>query len=493
MLDYKKYFENKKITKQGFGILGRGLGVVKFLLKNGAEVLVTDSKEEAVFKDQIFELENWMSENNISKNNLKFVLGEHRVEDFTNCDYVISASGVPKDNLYLAEAKNKNIPVYQESSLFLKIIEDYNENLEKDTSTSSVNKSPIINKIKIITITGTRGKTTTTQLIYKILKDNLQDREVYLGGNIQGISTIELLEKIKEKDIIVMEADSWLAQGFADIKFGPNIAVFTNLMRDHMNYYKGDMSDYFSDKAKTFLYQDKDSILIATEELKMYIEEFLKPEYKEIWNNSKSKKIFLTKEDIEKDKEEFESNLEGEHNRFNISLAVRVGFELDIDKDLIKNSILDFKGVTGRLEFVKEINGVKYYNDTTATTGEATVAALNAFKEKQNKLILITGGSDKELDIENYTNKLIEYKKSNKIKKIIFLSDETTTGTKKVLEKIGLLNFNDYILAKDLSEAVVIAKENAESSDIILFSPGFASFGMFLNEYDRGENFLKLI
>lgn len=481
MIDYKKYFENKKITKQGFGILGRGLGVVKFLLKNEAKVLVTDSKTESFFTEQILELENWMLENNISKDNLDFVFGEHRTEDFINCDYVISASGVPKDNIYLLEAKNKNIPVYQESSLFLKIIMDFNNSLMEEE------------KIKIITITGTRGKTTTTQLIYKILKDNIKDREIYLGGNIQGMSTIELLEKIKEKDVVVMETDSWLAQGFEDIKFGPDIAVFTNLMRDHMNYYKGDMNDYFSDKAKTFLYQNQDSTLIANEDLKKYIEEFLKPEYKERFENSKNKKIFITKEDINIDKKEFQSNLEGEHNRLYISLSTRVGIKLGVDKELIKNSVETFKGVIGRLEFVKEINGVQYYNDTTATTGEAAVAALEAFKDKDSQIILITGGRDKELDIENYTNKLIEYKNTNKIKKIIFLSDETTTGTKKVLEKMSSLGFDDYILAKDLSEAVNLAKEDSKSRDIILFSPGFASFGMFLNEYDRGEKFLNLI
>jgi UDP-N-acetylmuramoylalanine--D-glutamate ligase len=457
MINYKKYFENKKITKQGFGILGRGLGVVKFLLKNNANVLVTDSKSKSLFTEQILELENWMNENSIFNNNLNFVFGEHRVEDFIN------------------------IPVYQESSLFLKIIMDFNNNLTQEE------------KIKIITITGTRGKTTTTQLVYKILKDNIKDREIYLGGNIQGMSTIEILEKIKEKDVVVMETDSWLSQGFEDIKFGPDVAIFTNLMRDHMNYYKGDMSDYFSDKAKTFLYQNQDSTLIANEDLKKYIEEFLKPEYKERFENSKNKKIFLTAEDIKKDKEEFESNLEGDHNRLNISLAIRASLEIGVSKEEIKNSLKAFIGVTGRLEFIKEINGVKYYNDTTATTGEATVAALNAFKDKDNKLILITGGTDKELDIENYINKLIEYKNINKIKKIIFLSDATTTGTKKVLDRLSSLNFNEYILAKDLAEAVKIAKENAAPTDIILFSPGFASFGMFLNEYDRGDKFLKLI
>ncbi len=479
MLDYKKYFENKKITKQGFGILGRGLNVVKFLLKNNARVLVTDSKPEATFKNQILELENWMNENNISRDNLTFVLGEHQIKDFIECDYVISASGVPKDNIYLKEAKNKNIPVYQESSLFLKIVKDFNLDLKEDE------------KIKIVTITGTRGKTTTTQLIYKILKDNLKDREVHLSGNIQGISTIELLEKVKAKDVVVMETDSWLAQGFEDIRFGPSVAVFTNLMRDHMNYYNGDMSDYFSDKAKTFLYQDEKSVLIANQELQKYLKDLLQPQYVDIFKNSKNKKIFLNQEDVEKDKNIFESDLQGDHNRLYISLAVKVALEFVIDLDLIKDSIKNFKGVTGRLEFIKEINGVKYYNDTTATTGEAAVAALDSFKN--NKIILITGGRDKELDIENYTNKLIEYKKINKIKKIIFLSDETTTGTKKVLEKMSEENFNEYILAKNLAEAVKEAKTDVEAGEVILFSPGFASFGMFLNEYDRGEKFLELI
>ena len=481
MINYQAYFENKKITKQGFGILGRGLGVVKFLLKNKAELLVTDMKDESFFKDQILELKSWMSQNNISEEKVKFVFGKHNLEDFINCDYVVQASGVPKENIYLKYSRENNIPVYQESSLFLKILQDFNNNLEKE------------NKIKIITITGTRGKTTTTQLIYKILKDNLKSVEVYLGGNIQGLSTIELLEKLKEKDIVVMETDSWLAQGFEDIKFGPDISIFTNLMRDHMNYYKDDMGDYFSDKAKTFLYQNENCTLIANEELKDFLNSLLKTEYKDIYINSKSKKIFLTKEDIEKDKNIFESILQGEHNRLNISLAVKTALEIGIDLESIKKSIKDFKGVSGRLEFVKEMNGVDYYNDTTATTGEATMAAINAFKDINKKIILITGGTDKELDVENYVNEIIKNKKENRIKEIVFLSNESTTGTKKVLEKLKEKDFSDYILAESLEMAVNLAKQKAKSGDIILFSPGFASFGMFLNEYDRGEKFLNFI
>ncbi len=484
-INYQKYFENKNITKQGFGILGRGLGVVKFLLNNGANVLITDNKEESFFTEQILELKEWMKNKNINEDRIKFIFGEHRMQDFISPHYIISASGVAKNNIYIRGAKEKHISVYQESSLFLKIIRDFNQNLEEK------------NKIKIISITGTRGKTTTTQLIYKILKDyfelNIKDRNIFLAGNIQGISTIELLEKVNEKDTIVMEVDSWLAQGFRDIKFAPNVAVFTNLMHDHMNYYNGDMSEYFLDKAQTFLYQNEKDLLVGTFELPKYINEYLNKEDIENYKNSKSRKIFISKEDILNDEKIFESKLIGEHNKINISIAKEVAKELGVEIESIKNSIKNFSGVSGRLEFVKEENRVKYYNDTTATTGEATIAAINAFKDDNSKIILITGGRDKELEIENYTEKLILEKENNKIKKIIFLNDNTTTGTKKVLDLMKEKNFKDYLLAENLKEAIDLVKELLEDGDIILFSPGFASFGMFLNEYDRGERFLELI
>lgn len=484
-IDYKDYFENKQITKQGFGILGRGLGVVKFLLKNGVNLLITDNKEESFFKDQLEELKSWMLENKISESRVNFIFGEHRKEDFINCDYVIQASGVSKDNIFLKAAKDHNIPVYQESSLFLKILEDFNNTLrEKD-------------KVKVITVTGTRGKTTTTYLIYKILKDYFEnfkkDRNIYLGGNIQGISTIELLENIKERDMIVMEADSWLAQGFEDIKFGPDVAVFTNLMWDHMNYYAGNMSDYFSDKAKTFLFQKEKDILIAEENLKKYLEDYLLAEYEDIYKNLKSQQIFIGQAEVDKDKLIFKSDLKGEHNRLNISLSIRVSEFLGVEMDFIKKSVEDFKGVSGRLEFVKEDIGVRYYNDTTATTGEATIAAIEAFKDDKSQVVLITGGRDKELEVNNYVEKLIQSKKEGKIKKIIFLNDATTTGTEKVLSILKEKDFNDYLLASNLEKAISLAKEYTKPGDIILFSPGFASFGMFANEYDRGEQFLKFI
>ena len=480
-MNYQKYFQNKKITKQGFGVLGRGLGTVKFLLKNNAEVLITDTKPEENFNAQIAELKLWMTENKIPEDRVQFVFGEHRTSDFQNCDLVISASGVPKDNLYLKSAKEKNIPVYQESSLFLKIIRDFNEDLSAE------------DKIKIICITGTRGKTTTTHLIYKILKDFYKYRNVFLGGNVQGISTIELLEKIGKKDIVVMETDSWLAQGFEAINFSPDIAVFTNFMHDHMNYYKGNMTEYFTDKAQTFLYQKENSTLVATENFKEYILEFLDQENLDLYEKSKSKKIFLANNDVENDKKIFKSTLQGEHNRFNISLAIKVAKELKINENSIKKSVENFNGVSGRLEFVKEIEGVKFYNDTTATTPDATMVALNALQEKAENIILICGGADKELSVKSFAKRLIADQENGKIKQIILLKDATTSGTQKLLEKFDEKKFQKYEVAVNLKEAFLLAKQIAEIGDAVLFSPAFASFGMFKNEYHRGEMFLELI
>lgn len=477
-----KYFKNKKITKQGFGILGRGLGTVKFLLKNDAEVLVTDLKPEIFFQEQLTDLRLWMKENDIPTEKVKFIFGEHRLIDFENCDFVISASGVPKDNVYLNFAKNKNIPVYQESTLFLKIINDFNGKLE--------NKE---NRIKIITVTGTRGKTTTTHLIFKILKDFYKDRNVYFGGNIQGISTVELLDRIKEKDLVVMETDSWLAQGFESIKFAPDIAVFTNFMKDHMNYYKGNMDEYFSDKAQTFLYQNENSTLISTEDFEIYVAQFLNSNDKKNFENLKSKKVFLTKLEIEKDKENFLSPLQGEHNRINISLAIKVAEALKIPENDIKISVRSFNGVSGRLELVKEINGVKYINDTTATTPDATIVALKTFQENKHPIILIFGGTDKELEVKELSKKLISNKNQNLIKQIILLKDATTTGSEKIIKELESEGFTDYKIAVNLKEAISFANNNCKTGEIILFSPGFASFGMFANEYHRGEMFVKFI
>lgn len=468
MISYKKYFENKKITKQGFGVLGRGFGVVKFLLDSGADVLVTDTKPREYFDSQIREIERYIADNNLT-NKIEWVLGEHRIQDFLNCDFVIQASGVPKNNIYLNHAKQSGIPVYQEGSLFCEIVRDFNMGVDE------------VDRIKIVGITGTRGKTTTTFLIHKVISDFFGAENVHFGGNVQGVATLENLKKIKERDYVVMELDSWVLQGFLDIEYSPEVSVFTNFMADHMNYYHNDMDEYFADKANIFLYQKESDTLVTSEHMRSRVESM----------SSLGKKVFITDAEVLDDKNKYVSQLLGDHNRYYITLAKHVAQILGISDESFANSIKSFTGVAGRQEMVRELNGVRYINDTTATTGEASMVALDTFSS--SPILLITGGRDKELDMTDYANKIIDLKSTGAIKKVILLHDSTTTGTEKLIGILKDRNFVDYTSAQNINDAVNIARESAAEGDIVLFTPAFASFGMFENEYDRGDKYNRAV
>lgn len=492
MINYKKYFEGRKVTKQGFGVLGRGYGVVKFLLESGAQVLVTDTKSEEFFKEQIEELKKFCQENTIDFGKVSFRLGEHSLEDFENCDFLIQASGVPKDNMYLAHAKSKNIPVYQEASLFVEIVREFNEGKSKDE------------QITLVGVTGTRGKTTTTFLIKAILdahiielnKKNNTNKKVYFGGNVQGVATLENLKFLNEGDFVVMELDSWVLQGFADIKFSPHISVFTTFMPDHMNYYKNDMMEYFMDKANIFKYQNVADVFVTTEHVESDMKKYM-PDFK-----FQSNVMVVRDQDLERDERNFNRKIIGKHNQIPVSLAVRAARALDVGEEMIKNVVENFKGVKGRLELIKEIGGIKIYNDTTATTGDAAAAAVRAVEEVLEKdsasgrMVLITGGRDKELDMIKYLDTLQDVWEKGLVRGIIFLQDETTTGTNRVLkekeESVEKYGF-DYTTVDSLEKAVEQAKSVARQGDIVILSPGFASFGMFQNEYDRGDKFVATI
>jgi UDP-N-acetylmuramoylalanine--D-glutamate ligase len=162
----------------------------------------------------------------------------------------------------------------------------------------------------------------------------------------------------------------------------------------------------------------------------------------------------------------------------------------------IQKSLDNFYGVAGRLEKIKTINGADYINDTCATTPDAAIAGLAALAPtliNNSQIILITGGRSKELDMTNYIEKIIELKQKNIIKKILLLSDSTTTGTDILIQSFNNRMFTDYDIVLNLKHGVDAARSAANEGDIILFTPAFASFGMFQNEYDRGEKFNQAV
>jgi len=235
-MSYKEFFKGKRITMLGLGLLGRGLNDAKFFAECGAELTITDLKTKEQLEPTLKKLAKYK--------NIKYVLGEHRLEDFRNRDFVLKAAGVPLDSIYIKEAKKNNIKVEMDESLFVKCAPN----------------------VKVIGVTGTRGKTTTTYLIYEILKLAFP-KKVHLGGNIKGLATLPFLKKVKNGDIVVMELSSWQLQGWGEAKICPNISVFTNLMDDHLNYYKGSVEKYFNDKAKIYTNQNKLDYLICGEKI----------------------------------------------------------------------------------------------------------------------------------------------------------------------------------------------------------------------------------
>ena len=384
--------------------------------------------------------------------NIKFKLGGHDLADFKDKDFVLKAAGVPLDSPYIAEAKRNSIPIEMDASLFCKLAPE---------------------GVITIGITGTRGKSTVAHLCSDILKNV---RMSYLAGNVRDTATLPLLKEVKAGDCVVLELDSWQLQGFGDTKISPHIAVFTNLLEDHKNYYKGAPEQYFEDKANIFRFQNENDFLIVGEN----VAEKIKAENPCLaGRQAKGKIIVAEKQNVPKD---WQIKLLGQHNMENIACAIEAARSLGISEEDIKKGVESFGGVEGRLQFVREINGVKIYNDNNATTPEATVAALKALNPKSEipNIILICGGADKGLELEELIQEI------NKCKAVILLpgsgSDRLQINATKV---------------NNLKEAVEKALAVAASGDTILFSPAFASFGPppggFKNEYDRNDQFLEII
>ncbi len=438
----------------GLGLHGGGVGVAKFFVRQGAKVLVTDPKTKKELKDSIDELKGYK---------INYVLGKHRVGDFKNADLIIKNPAVPKDSKYLKIAKKNKVPIETDIGLFFELCPSK----------------------KIIGITGTKGKSTTATLIAKLLKTKYK---VVLAGNIRA-SVLEELPKVTKDTIVVLELSSWQLEDLkkhktylpADRKT-PHIAVITNIMPDHLNRHKG-MQNYIEAKKLIFKFQKPKDFLILNRDDKIV---------REFGKEAKAKTIFYSKKRAVKYSKYIK--LAGEHNLNNISAAITVAKIFKILDSTIKKTLRNFKGIEGRLEFVKEIKGVKYYNDTTATTPEATIVALKSLPHPDvtsgqgKKIILIAGGRDKNLNFKELARVILK-----KVKVLILLPG---TATKKILKEIkaeeaaGLRPVSRR-LTKNMKIAVKMAHKNAEKGDIVLLSPGCTSFGLFQHEFDRGEQFKR--
>ncbi|MDO8240870.1 MAG: UDP-N-acetylmuramoyl-L-alanine--D-glutamate ligase [Candidatus Moranbacteria bacterium] len=452
--------QGKKITVMGLGLHGGGVGTVRFLHAAGAILTVTDMKSEVELQPSLEKLKEL--------DGIKYVLGRHEVEDFSQADMIVKTPPIPWTNEFIKIALEKNIPVEIDSSLFFKLCPNL-----------------------IIGVTGTRGKTTTSSLIYGILK-MAGKNPVKVG--IGQVSVLDKLNELQEDSIVVFELSSWRLSALGRHKLSPKIAVVTNIYPDHLNYY-GSMDEYVADKKNIFLDQAEDGICVLNwdNEVVRGFEKEIRAKIIKISTKEKPTglAVFVREGQIVIGDETGEKNIltvsdikmKGEHNLANILEAVAVAHWMKIDDENIAKAVVDFSGLPHRLEFVKEIDGVKYYNDTAATSPEGAIAGINSFSEK---IVLIAGGSDKNLDMTVLAKEI-----SEKVKTVIFLKGVATDKIIAAMQAQG--SEQDFIVVSSMLDAVEEARKQASSGDVVLLSPGSASFGLFLNEFDRGDKFKAVV
>lgn len=453
------YFKNKKITVMGIGLHGGGVAVVKFLAAAGAKVIATDLRSKEQLKVSLEKLKG--------VKNVQYVLGQHRMEDFSKVDMVIKNPAAQWNDKHIKFALENKVPVEMDSSLFFKLC-----------------KNPIIG------VTGTKGKTTTSSLIYEILKAAGKN-PVKIG--ISQVSVLDKLSVLKKDSIPVFELSSWRLSALGRYKLSPHIAVFKNIMPDHLNYY-GTMEKYFKDKKYIFENQKAKDWLIVNGDDEMLVaaskearSQVIKFSYNEL---KRSRAVFIDDGaiylnngiDVKKLVDLKDINIPGEHNLSNVMAAIGAVFAWGLTPLEIKKALPQLKGVAHRLEFVRELKGVKYYNDTAATIPDAAISALRSFEKP---IVLIAGGSDKNLDFGVFAKEICE-----KTKAVILLKGDATNKLLEKIKKCATEDFSDMIEVVDsMNDAVTAAKKKSETGDIVLLSPGAASFGLFLNEFDRGDKF----
>jgi UDP-N-acetylmuramoylalanine--D-glutamate ligase len=451
-------FKGKKITVMGLGLFGGGVGAVKYLVSQGAEVTVTDLKSAEELSASLKRLDDLP---------VKFKLGKHDEEDFVNVDMLVVSPAVPDDSKFLEIAFKNSIRIDSELSIFFRLC-----------------PAPIIG------ITGSNGKSTTTSLLGEMLKES--GIKTWVGGNI-GISLLENLKEIKPDDVVVLEISSFQLEYLARIEASPHISIVTNIAPNHLDRHKT-MENYIGIKKAIIHYQQEDDYAImnyddpilkkwetkghrlwfsTTKELKHGA--FLKNNEIIINHNSKRTVIPCSTQ----------INIKGIHNWQNIMAASYAATLMHADVESIKNAITGFTGLEHRLEYVHTINEVQYYNDSKATTPEAAIAGIKAF---DSPTILIAGGYDKQVSLHQFAQECVRNTKC-----VILIGDTAKTIQKLIQDIKGEKTKPEVHMAASLDESVKKAFEVAEPGDIVLLSPACASFGMFTNYEERGKKFKELV
>ncbi len=441
-------FENKKIFI--LGMARSGYEAAKILAKRNNQIVINDKNADQDSK-HIKELE---------KLGVKVVLGDHPDDLLDDSfDYIIKNPGIHFDHKYLLYAIRHKIKIINEIEMAYHL-------LPKD--------------VKMIAITGTNGKTTTTSLTYEILKECF-GKKVHLAGNI-GFPLCSVLNKVKSGDIIVMEIGVPQLHDMYDYK--ADIAVLTNIFEAHLDMFKT-RRYYNQNKKRIFNNQTKNDVAIVNRTNKdaYKLSKGIKATTKYFSSKKKIKGCYLKDENLYYYDELIiatkDIKLQGIHNYENAMCAVMIAKELDIPTTIIASILKEFSGVEHRIEFVRNLNGKLFYNDSKATNIKATQTALSAFNKPT---ILLLGGQERTqnfYDLKNYLKHVV----------YVIAYGECKNRIKKEIEDMRI----KVILVNELKEAVKFANKNSESGDVILLSPASASWDQYESFEIRGQEFKGIV
>ncbi|RIK67097.1 MAG: UDP-N-acetylmuramoyl-L-alanine--D-glutamate ligase [Planctomycetota bacterium] len=455
-------FQGKRVIVMGLGRFGGGIGVTRWLCAQGAKVLVTDLAGEEKLAESLRELESL---------ELTRRLGGHVESDLDRCELLVVSPAVDKNtSAFFQAAVRRGIPWTSEMNLFLERCRG-----------------------RVIGITGTVGKSTTTAMIGAILERAATDPcwphgKVWLGGNI-GKSLLDDLPRIGPEDLVVLELSSFQLEDAAAVRRSPAVSLITNLRDNHLDRH-GTMEAYASAKANIFRFQSEQDHLILPldEDLSHFRDEWRGA--RRIWRygvDRATRRIrIISPGGEEAGTPALSLRLPGVHNLRNAAGALVIAGIVGADSKIAAAALAAFSGLPHRLEFVGEVCGVRCFNDSKATTPEAAMTSLAAFEDA--RVVLLVGGSDKKCSFEQLGRAV-----ARRAKAAVCMGETRFT----IADEIKKARGNDPTPAVEIAEsfaaAVATARSLAAPGDVLLLSPGCASYDWFRNYEDRGETFARLV
>ena len=452
------------MTVAGLGLHGGAIGTIEWLVLMGAIVTVTDLKSEEILAPSIKKLSHLSG--------ITFVLGEHRDEDFTTADVVVRNPGMPMSSPFLQKALLAGVPITMDSGLFFDFC------VSQD----------------IIGVTGSKGKTTTSMAITEVVKA-LNPQTVAVG--VDGVSPLRELSNILPDTPVVFELSSWRLEALVAIEKSPKLAIITSLYRDHLNTYDS-FEEYIETKKHILRFQTPRDVAIlnADDSRVRGLENFVKGTlyWYSISEPPSGEGIGVVGDMLTVYKDGVSVDLfpldhlpfTTDHERRNCLPALLIGFLRGLTPSQLKESIKNLQRLPHRLELVRTLHDITYVNDSAATMPDATIVALESYKE--HSIVHILGGSDKELLFEDLGKKLSE----TTIRALVFLPGGATERMKQVISSFVSKEL-PIVDATDMKDAVTKARSLAKPGDTVLLSPGATSFGLFLHEFDRGDTFREAV